>query len=91
MHESDNSDGFATIPDVPLESTSRRVIPNQIPTGIMRGVQQLGGENIVIDNPNNRILIKDGTNNRVIIGLLPDGTYGMAVSKPGNDVIAAFT
>src|SRR5260221_9771691 len=31
----------------------------------------------------------DQTNSRMIEGLLPDGSYGMWVSKPGYDVITA--
>lgn len=27
---------------------------------------------------------------RILIGLLPDGTYGIAVSRPGVDVTSAF-
>ena len=35
-------------------------------------------------------LISDGTNNRIIIGKLPDGSYGIVVSKPGIDVLNVF-
>ena len=28
--------------------------------------------------------------NRVILGLLPDGTYGLVISKPGYDVVAVL-
>jgi hypothetical protein len=40
---------------------------------------------------NNRILVFDGTDVRMIIGVLPDGTIGIAISKDGEDVIAAFS
>ena len=33
----------------------------------------------------------DATNPRILIGLLPDGTYGIAISKPGIDVRTAFS
>lgn len=35
-------------------------------------------------------VISDGTNNRIIIGKLPDGSYGIVVSKPGIDVLNVF-
>lgn len=40
---------------------------------------------------NNRIVIYDGTNERIVIGTLPDGTLGMAVSKAGYDVSGAYS
>lgn len=41
---------------------------------------------------NNRITLYDTTDNvyRMIIGILPDGTIGIAISKEGEDVFAAF-
>lgn len=38
---------------------------------------------------NGRMLVNDGTNNRVVVGALPDGTFGMKVSQPGIDVTTA--
>lgn len=35
-------------------------------------------------------VISDGSNNRIIIGKLPDGTYGIVVSKEGVDVLNVF-
>lgn len=40
---------------------------------------------------NARILVNDGTYNRVLIGLSPSGTYGIWVSKEGIDVLTAFS
>lgn len=37
-----------------------------------------------------KTLVNDGYNDRIILGLLPDGTYGIAVSVPGIDVEDAF-
>ena len=45
---------------------------------------------IRIEEGNGRILVNDGTNNRIIIGLLPDGTYGIVISKPGVEVLTVF-
>lgn len=39
---------------------------------------------------NNRLVLHDGTNYRMIIGILPDGTIGIAISKVGEDVFGAF-
>lgn len=36
-----------------------------------------------------RILVNDGTTNRVLVGALPDGTFGMKVSQAAYDVTAA--
>lgn len=37
------------------------------------------------------VVVNDGVNNRVLIGALPDGTFGMVVSKPGVDVSSVFS
>lgn len=41
---------------------------------------------------NGRITLYDTTDNvyRMIIGILPDGTIGIAISKEGEDVFDAF-
>ena len=39
---------------------------------------------------NDAIIVYDGSNERIVIGRLPDGTFGVAVSKPGVDVSSAF-
>lgn len=38
---------------------------------------------------NGRLLVNDGTTNRVIVGALPDGTFGMKVSQSAIDVTTA--
>lgn len=43
-----------------------------------------------VSTKNARILVYDGLVNRVLIGLAPDGTYGIWVSKSGIDVLSAF-
>lgn len=50
----------------------------------------LRGE-IRIEWSKGRIVLFDGTYNRMIIGFLPDGTIGIAISKPGEDVFSAFS
>lgn len=61
-------------------STSYSIDDSGAPSSVAR-VQML----------NNRIEIYDGSNQRIVIGILPDGTYGMAVSKAGYDVSGAYS
>lgn len=44
-----------------------------------------------VEASNRTQVIKDESGvNRIIIGRFPDGTYGIAVSIPGQDVLAAL-
>lgn len=38
-----------------------------------------------------RIVVYDGTDSRIIFGVLPDNTFGLVISKEGEDVIDAFS
>ena len=44
-----------------------------------------------IEEGNNRMVLFNGSIYRMIIGVLPDGTVGIAISKEGEDVFAAFS
>lgn len=71
-------DGYS-IRNVPLEDALKegenvRVSQTQV---YQRGVDTRSGNYIV----------SDATKRRIIIGVLPDGTFGIAISKPGFDVI----
>ena len=44
-----------------------------------------------IENVNGYMVLFDGTVNRMIIGILPDGTVGIAISKESTDVYSAFS
>ena len=45
----------------------------------------------LLENINRTQIIKDDTGTpRILIGRLPDGTYGLVVSKPGTDVLGLF-
>ena len=33
----------------------------------------------------------DSSNSRIMLGLLPDGTYGLVISKPGINVTTVFS
>lgn len=37
-----------------------------------------------------RVLVNDGDNDRIILGLLPDGTFGLVISQEGTDVEDLF-
>lgn len=50
----------------------------------------LGANQIRLDSKNKRIVVNDGTNDRVIIGRRVDGTYGIDVSSVGYDVNEAY-
>lgn len=50
----------------------------------------LGG-NLILEQANGRLTLHDGTVFRMIIGILPDGTVGIAISKVGEDVFDAFS
>lgn len=43
-----------------------------------------------IDTRSGSQIVSDISNRRIIIGVLPDGTYGIAISKEGVDVIKAL-
>ena len=56
--------------------------------------QRITGTNagyIKIEDINGRIVVYDGTDNRIIIGVLPDSTIGIVISKVGVDVFDLFT
>lgn len=44
-----------------------------------------------ITTKNDQIIVYDDANERIVIGRLPDGTYGIAISKSGYDVSDAFS
>jgi hypothetical protein len=47
------------------------------------------GTNAFTQTKNGRLLVNDGTTNRIVVGAQSDGTFGMKVSQPGNDVLTA--
>ncbi len=54
-----------------LQVQNTRVLPRNIfSSGTLPGttVLRIGDKNITVDAPNRRILVSDGTNNRVLIG-----------------------
>lgn len=51
--------------------------------------KQDGGSGAYVSTKDAAVKVNDGTLNRVFLGLLPDGSYGMKVSQDGYDVSAA--
>lgn len=46
--------------------------------------------NLVIDKSNNRMLLDNTTEYRMMIGVLPDGDIGIVITKDGTDVFDVF-
>lgn len=69
------SNDFATIPDVPVNAATDRVKPNQVASGVTRGTQLYYDANGIPS---------------IVIGVLPDGTNGLVIAKPGQNVLDTF-
>ncbi len=96
--------GFVEDNAVSAQDDNTRILGRQIPSGNIRGNQIITG-NLIINNPTTNttsislsgesevMVISDPKTKiaRIIIGQLPDGTFGMAISKPGIDVYTAFS
>lgn len=50
-----------------------RVAPRQVTTGVQAGQQLLGTEKVQINSSDGNIIIKDGTNTRILIGFQSGG------------------
>lgn len=55
-------------------------------------ISQINENFALLENLARTQIFRDETGtNRIILGRLPDGSYGLVISKPGNDVIKLFT
>lgn len=72
------------------DQDNQRILPRQSPSGVSRGVQQLGSPNIYADSANNRVIVEDGMP-RVLMGNQPFFGEGFYVSKPTVDATKAFS
>lgn len=52
---------------------------------------KLPNGNFGLASNNGQISVSNNGVEQIIIGLLPDGTYGMVISKPGIDVNSVFS
>lgn len=76
-----NADAVPNAP-IPGADDNQRVLGRQLPSGAIRGNQVIAGTLVIID-PTTKL-------NRILVGLLPDGTYGEVISKTGIDVYTVF-
>jgi hypothetical protein len=77
---------FATIPDVSVVPTSDRITPNQVASGMTRGIQQLGSDKVYSDGGNQQIIVEDSNEPRVMMGNHATFGEGFYVSKDGTNV-----
>ena len=54
-------------------------------------VTKAGPKDLVYSNDYSTTAYYDNSNSRILIGLLPDGTYGIVISKVGVDVTSLFS
>ena len=60
-------------------------------TPLPQTISQINDAFAKISNENQTKIVKDTTGTpRIIFGRLPDGTYGLVISKEGTDVVAWF-
>lgn len=71
--------------DQPNQQNSSGTLPGTTVINVGNVIQINGNQDyILVSDPNSGIP-------QLIMGLLPDGTYGMVVSKPGVDVLSVFS
>lgn len=77
---------FTDIPDVPVAPKSDRIDPNQVASGMSRGIQQLGSDKVYSDGGNQQIIVEDSNEPRVMMGNHATFGEGFYVSKDGTNV-----
>ena len=88
LHDTDKSNDTRNVP-MPNMSDSHTTRASDGTTAITN--KKDGSSGAYVSTKNARVLVNDGTVNRVLIGLSPNGTYGIWVSKEGIDVLTAFS
>jgi hypothetical protein len=92
MFNNPDTQKYESIQDVPLVAQpSDRLMPRQVGTGVARGQQQMGTTSVITNNSAGRIEVNISNVPQIFLGALPDGTYGLVVSKTGIDVNTLFT
>ena len=81
-----SSDRLDPLPNAPDLNTNRLAHGTTSISPRARGTQT--APRVVYKN--DTVIVYDSTNERIVIGRLPDGTFGIAISKPGIDVSSAF-
>ena len=89
----DNNPAPFSFPSVGTVSSNQTdmVYPNRLLPGVVPGSANLGvnGFGLYVDTQDQRIVVNDGTNDRVLIGQRLDGTFGIDVSQVGSSVKTA--
>ena len=96
-----SNDSFASWLFQPIQQNSSGTLPGTTVINVGQNMSINGhtgtiavgaGSPVLLDGTNQRILITNATTGipQIIIGLLPDGNYGMVISKPGIDVTTVF-
>ena len=62
---------LAPVPPKAVNAFSDGVSPESVGSGQLTGIESSGAGYMKWDTTNNRIIISDGTNDRVVIGFLP--------------------
>lgn len=79
---------MANLPDV----GSGAILGNDAGKQIESVIRQVNEWGRAISNENRTKLYQDNSGqNRIIIGLLPDGEHGLVISKEGTDVLDVFS
>jgi hypothetical protein len=74
---------FNTIPDMELD---KALLPPADETRVASSnITQKG-----IDMRSGNLVVRDSENARIMMGKLPDETYGIVITKPGYDVTEVF-
>jgi hypothetical protein len=68
------------------QTDNPRILPRQIPSGVSRGIQQLGGDSLEADSGNKRITVTDNGTKQVLMGSQATFGEGFYVTKAGKDV-----
>jgi len=82
---------YDSIQDIPLVAQpSDRLMPRQVGTGVSRGQQLMGNNSVIQNNSDGRIEVNVSNVPQIFLGTLPDGTYGLVISKPGVNINTVF-
>ncbi len=76
---------FSEVPDQPMD----QALGTNSQTNQPISLTDIGQRNI--DTRSGNFIVRDASNSRIVIGILPDGNYGMVISKPGFNVEDLFT
>jgi hypothetical protein len=82
---SELTNSYDSIPSRSINEEQDRVLPRQIPSGMARGVQMLGSDQVYSDSGNRRIIVAENSTPKVLMGNQPTFGQGFYVAKEGID------